>query len=102
MLKYSLFFCLFLIPSLVSARWIEDIVIFENEDYGNIAFSHYQHLDILGKDCVLCHNQVFHIDPKKNPAFSMADMEQGKSCGACHNGDKAFSVEENCDTCHME
>ncbi len=30
----------------------------------------------------------------------MSDMEAGKACGDCHNGDKAFSVKENCSTCH--
>ena len=100
MLKYLIIICLILLPTLVSARWIDDIVTFKNEDAGDIRFSHYQHLEILGKDCVLCHNNVFHIDPKKNPEFSMEEMEQGKSCGACHNGDKAFSVDDNCDSCH--
>jgi c(7)-type cytochrome triheme protein len=91
-----------LVPTLVCARWIEDLVIFKVEEAGKVEFSHYQHLEILGKDCVLCHNQVFHVDPKKNPDFSMEEMEEGKSCGACHNGDKAFSVAEDCDSCHIE
>ena len=100
MSKYIIFICLMLLPSLVSARWIEDIVVIENEDYGNIQFSHYQHLEAVGKDCVLCHNKVFHIDPKKNQPVSMEEMEQGKSCGACHNGKTAFPVTENCESCH--
>jgi c(7)-type cytochrome triheme protein len=29
----------------------------------------------------------------------MADMEKGKSCGACHNGIKAFALAE-CSKCH--
>lgn len=102
MRRYLPFALLLLLPSLVCARWIEDIVTFPVEDAGEVAFSHYQHLDILGRDCVLCHNQVFHIDPKQNPAFSMEEMEQGKSCGVCHNGNQAFSVAENCDSCHTE
>ena len=28
------------------------------------------------------------------------EMEDGKSCGFCHNGKKAFSVAEDCTTCH--
>lgn len=102
MLRCLLLGSLLLLPALVSARWIEDIVTFPVEDAGQVHFSHYQHLDILGKDCVLCHNETFHIDPKKNPPFSMEQMEEGKSCGACHNGNKAFSVEDNCDSCHVE
>ena len=34
-----------------------------------------------------------------NPQVSMAAMEKGKSCGACHNGKKAFAVAE-CTKCH--
>ena len=30
----------------------------------------------------------------------MADMEKGKTCGACHNGNKAFTVAGNCGNCH--
>ena len=29
----------------------------------------------------------------------MADMEKGKSCGACHDGKTAFDV-KSCITCH--
>jgi len=29
-------------------------------------------------------------------------MEEGKSCGACHNGTKAFTVADNCDSCHAQ
>ena len=101
MSRYIVVICLMLLPSLVCARWIKDIVVFENEDYGNIQFSHYQHLEAVGKDCVLCHNRVFHIDPKKNKPASMEEMEQGKSCGACHNGKVAFSVTEDCESCHQ-
>jgi c(7)-type cytochrome triheme protein len=32
----------------------------------------------------------------------MKAMEQGKSCGACHNGKVAFSVKENCESCHTK
>jgi c(7)-type cytochrome triheme protein len=31
---------------------------------------------------------------------SMDQMGQGESCGACHDGDTAFTVEDNCGNCH--
>jgi len=31
---------------------------------------------------------------------TMEQMEQGASCGACHDGGTAFTVKENCETCH--
>ena len=100
MLKTLLIVGITLLPTLATARWIEDIATIENENIGTIEFSHYQHLEALGKDCVLCHNEVFHIDPKKNPPVSMEEMAEGKSCGACHNGEAAFSVQEDCYSCH--
>ncbi|NOY12379.1 MAG: cytochrome c3 family protein [Deltaproteobacteria bacterium] len=100
MSKYLILIGLILLPTVVSARWIKDIVTINNDAVGSVAFSHYQHLDALGKNCVLCHNRIFQINPKKNRPVSMAEMEQGKSCGACHNGETAFSVKENCESCH--
>ena len=31
---------------------------------------------------------------------TMAQMEKGKTCGACHNGKRSFAVTANCDRCH--
>ncbi len=101
MLKhFPVLFLILLLPSLVSARWIDDIAVIENSAVGTVAFSHYQHLEALGKNCVFCHNEVFNIDPQKNQPVSMAEMAKGQSCGACHNGQKAFTVAENCASCH--
>ena len=98
--RLSLLGLVLLLPGPTSARWIQDIVTIEHPAIGAVSFSHYQHLEDLGNNCVFCHNRVFHIDPRKNPAVSMSEMQQGKSCGACHNGQKAFSVGENCAGCH--
>lgn len=88
------------IPSTLFARWIKDKVVFDVPATGQVVFSHYNHLEAVGKNCPTCHNQVFNIVRKKNPNFTMADMEKGKACGACHNGNRAFSVKEDCSTCH--
>jgi c(7)-type cytochrome triheme protein len=89
-----------LTASITSARWIDDKVVIQTENVGNVNFSHYNHLDAVGQDCPTCHNSIFNIDRKKNSSFSMADMEKGKSCGACHNGNRAFSVSGDCASCH--
>jgi c(7)-type cytochrome triheme protein len=36
--------------------------------------------------------------------FSMEDVWQGKYCGACHNGTKAFDAKnpKNCSRCHKQ
>lgn len=100
MLKPLAFILILLIPAVVSARWIEDIAIIDNAAVGSVSFSHYQHLEAVGNNCVLCHNQLFQIETSKNLPVSMADMQQGKSCGGCHNGSKAFSVTGDCASCH--
>jgi c(7)-type cytochrome triheme protein len=103
MLRAPLFlimFCLLLLPELATARWIDDIVKMDVEATGPVNFSHYNHLDALGKKCTLCHNKVYNIVRTKNPAFSMDEMRKGKACGACHNGTKAFSVDDDCSSCH--
>lgn len=60
-------------------------------------FSHKFHLNAY--NCKDCHTKVF---PYKSGVkkLSMADMEQGKGCGVCHNGKDAFSVAADCDRCH--
>jgi c(7)-type cytochrome triheme protein len=90
------------LPSVLYARWIKDKVYLETESVGKVEFSHYTHLEMesIGKNCPTCHNSVYHIVAKKNPAYTMADMEQGKACGFCHDGEQAFSVKGDCTTCH--
>jgi c(7)-type cytochrome triheme protein len=91
-----------ILPSVIYGRWIKDKVYLETDSVGKVEFSHYTHMEMesIGKNCPTCHNDVFHIVTKKNPAFTMAQMEEGKSCGFCHNGEEAFSVAEDCTTCH--
>ena len=90
------------LPTLLYGRWIKDVVVLETEAVGKVEFSHYTHMemDSIGKNCPTCHNDVYHIVQKKNPAFTMSEMESGKACGSCHNGNKAFDVTGDCTTCH--
>jgi c(7)-type cytochrome triheme protein len=89
------------LPSVLYARWEKSLVEIENDATGVIAFDHYNHFDALGeKKCPTCHNGIFNRDMSKNPDFTMQDMEKGKACGACHNGERAFSVKEDCSSCH--
>ena len=71
-------------------------IIFKNEG-GEVKFSHDFHLEAY--KCADCHTKVF---PYKAGAkhFTMGDMEKGKSCGACHNGQDAFSSAGDCEKCH--
>jgi c(7)-type cytochrome triheme protein len=88
------------VPSVIHARWIKDKVYLETKDVGSVEFSHFNHFEAVGKNCPACHNAIYHIVTKNNPAFTMQEMEKGKACGACHNGTRAFSVKGDCATCH--
>jgi c(7)-type cytochrome triheme protein len=97
---FLLILLLVALPSVLYGRWIKDKVYLETESVGKIEFSHYAHMDTVGKDCPSCHNEIYHIVTKNNPPFTMSQMEEGKACGACHNSKDAFSVTGDCATCH--
>jgi c(7)-type cytochrome triheme protein len=73
-------------------------IIYET-DAGKATFSHDVHTGAFG--CDACHSGTFKAQKGANKA-SMAEMEKGASCGACHDGSTAFSVkdEDTCGTCH--
>lgn len=68
---------------------------------GEVIFSHEKHVKAAGATCKDCH-AVPYTNTKNHMTITMQEMEQGKSCGICHNGTKAFSVKENCETCHAQ
>lgn len=87
-------------PCAVSADYMQTLYI-KTKDAGKISFSHENHLKSLNNNCSGCHNSIYHILRKKNPAVSMAEMEKGKSCGACHNKDNPKTPQlKNCSSCH--
>jgi len=72
-------------------------VTFTTNNAGKVVFSHQKHMAQkgIGNNCKSCHN----VNMKKNVRYTMKQMEQGKSCGECHNGKRAFAVSE-CTRCH--
>lgn len=65
---------------------------------GEAVFSHEIHLGMF--KCTDCHTKIFPFKAGSRKA-TMAEMEAGKSCGACHNkGKDAFSVQDDCGKCH--
>lgn len=67
-------------------------VVFDGKSHGG-----------AGLKCPDCHTKVF---PMKKDAgkMKMADINAGKGCGTCHNGDKAFKSSDaaNCAKCHKK
>lgn len=51
--------------------------------------------------CATCHNQLFEMKAGQ-AEVSMDLISQGKSCGVCHDGKRAFSADFGaCDRCHV-
>ena len=67
----------------------------QTQTVGIVVFSHNLH----GTNCNQCHPNIFKKKSNSNHV-SMKLMERGRSCGACHNGRKVFSVKGDCDKCH--
>jgi c(7)-type cytochrome triheme protein len=72
-------------------------LVFEDKTAGNVIFSHKFHTSLY--TCADCHTRLYQTARSK-VKVSMQEMEQGKSCGGCHDGKTAFSVKEKCESCH--
>jgi c(7)-type cytochrome triheme protein len=72
-------------------------VSYDRTGTGTVIFSHELHLGKYG--CLQCHGAIYDT-PGKRLAARMTDMENGKSCGSCHDDRQAFSVKGNCARCH--
>ncbi len=68
---------------------------------GNVVFSHDAHVDGVALKCQECHPKLF-TNAKQHKKVTMKEMQKGKSCGACHDGKKAFSVKGDCAKCHKK
>jgi c(7)-type cytochrome triheme protein len=68
---------------------------------GKVVFDGKSHAD-KGAKCTDCHTKIYPM--KKGPSVTMAEMNGGKSCGTCHNGEKAFKTNDqaNCNKCHKK
>lgn len=67
---------------------------------GPVTFEHAKHI-AQGAQCPDCHPKLFKMQ-KGSTKFTMDAMAEGKACGACHNGQKAFAAMDGdrCLTCH--
>ena len=70
---------------------------------GKVTFNHASHVDESAPSCTSCHPKAFSILKAGATAdgkpITHAAMEQGQSCGACHNGKKSFGFDD-CTLCH--
>ncbi len=62
-----------------------------------VVFPHWFHR--IRFRCRVCHLELQFKMRVASNIITMGDIIDGKFCGACHNGEIAWSV-ENCDLCH--
>ena len=85
----------------------DDLSVTKSADSpGQVVFNHSTHVDSATPDCTTCHPKPFRIlkSGSKAPQAPIvhAKMEKGEQCGACHNGKKAFALDEDCTFCHKD
>lgn len=76
-------------------------IVFRMKGAAEAVFSHDAHVAGKGLRCTNCHYALYATVEKHSKA-TMADMQKGRSCGACHNGQNAFDVKTSCDRCHKK
>lgn len=74
-------------------------VEYDEKTKGKVIFDGKAHAD-KGLKCADCHSKPKLFGMKKT-SLKMDDMKAGKSCGACHDGKKAFDASA-CTTCHKK
>ena len=87
------------INTLVKAEYADVVLNRSSEKEGvrPVVYPHWFHR--IRFQCRVCHNELgFEMRVGAN-YVTMEEIIDGKFCGACHNGDIAWSV-ENCDLCH--
>jgi len=82
-----------------SGRTVE----FEGKGAGMVTFDGAVHAK-AGLKCADCHQSGLFKMKKGADAITMSAINEGKFCGACHNGTKAFSAKDaaNCGKCHKK
>jgi c(7)-type cytochrome triheme protein len=98
---FLLFAGIFLLTSIALGRVGGGDIVFNPKKANPVTFSHDFHVKDLGLACQKCHPNPYITRDKDKP-LTMAAMNQGKSCGACHNGKGGFSVKakDKCGMCH--
>jgi len=76
---------------------------------GVVTFSHAKHT-AAGTKCSDCHTKIFKMKKGSTGELTMAKMNAGEQCGACHDGKKeiggkvvfATNDKANCEKCHKK
>jgi len=82
-----------------SARTGGGEIVFPPGKLGSAVFRHERHLSNKDLTCAACHKALF-ASRDRRAVGTMKAIQDGKLCGACHNGEKAFSAKSKCSRCH--
>lgn len=74
-------------------------VVYKGKTLGDVVFKHSKHVTDKKMVCKDCHPDMFKMK-QGTSGMTMATINEGKHCGKCHNGVKAFDVKKNCGMCH--
>lgn len=67
---------------------------------GAVSFSHERHMQKKRRGTQALECGACHTEGRSARRAGMAGMARGESCGACHNGRKAFATTD-CGRCHQ-
>lgn len=76
-------------------------IVFKNM-MGDVTMTPEMHLS-KGLTCADCHKNLKPVPFTMKfgaDRFTMDDIRNGRYCGSCHNGKKAFAPAGNCAKCH--
>jgi c(7)-type cytochrome triheme protein len=93
-----------ILPQETSARMPGGIYYKDTGEQAQVLFSHSVHLS-YGNTCGDCHNKIFKKQigrADSGNAMTMKTMAEGKFCGTCHDGKRAFNVQGDCKECHFK
>jgi len=86
--------------SRAARRPLGDIVFPGNAGFASARFPHWIHR--MQYKCYACHDGIFQMKAGADP-ITMDAILEGKFCGVCHDGKRAFPVAfYTCDRCHQE
>ena len=83
----------------------EEFSYTETKPLSPVPFSNKFHVTEKKLSCPQCHIKVFQmIKLAASPEMTMAKLNNGMLCGACHNGTKAFATKDiqSCAKCHVK
>ena len=75
----------------------------KGSNLGPVTFSHESHVNKAKNKCTDCHTKLFPMK-KQDLKMTQAAFAEGKYCGTCHDGKKAFSAtaQADCVKCHKK